>query len=445
MAMSSLPAQGSTSWYTYAQDLDAAARNAGRRVAYDVRDYGATGGNATVDGPGIAAALAAANTAGGGVVIAPKLAQPYLTNAQLVIPNKVELCSDSRETTIKAGPSFPNNTALVRLGDGTALVFGTRVRNLTLDCNSVTGSDGVYTTDVNEQSGLFSVVIYNFRRYGYFAEHPHSAFPVNPSNVAARDLEVYPSASGATYGIYYKEVAGASNPIENVTVGVNGTLTAGVRTEYTNVQILGFHAETCTDGIDVDHGTGYVIGADGHSSVTNVVHLRASSPYVVAVNVRSNGATNLLLDDFGGVTLPKTINGAEHLSFYSGAAIYLGGFKLNPEGGALASYTGDIIATGSTGAGKVFEAQRSGDAQRRWAVDTDGLMEWGPGSGGRDTYLYRPGANVLRTFGKFLADGGLGVGNSATATTLGTLSRKMEVFDNNGNSIGFVPIYTTIT
>jgi Head domain of trimeric autotransporter adhesin len=39
----------------------------------------------------------------------------------------------------------------------------------------------------------------------------------------------------------------------------------------------------------------------------------------------------------------------------------------------------------------------------------------------------------------------LGVGNSVAATALGTLSRKMEVFNAAGTSIGFVPIYTTIT
>lgn len=59
--------------------------------------------------------------------------------------------------------------------------------------------------------------------------------------------------------------------------------------------------------------------------------------------------------------------------------------------------------------------------------------------------LYRSAANVLKTDDKLITAIGLGVGNSASATTLGTLSKKMEVFDASGASLGFVPIYATIT
>lgn len=46
---------------------------------------------------------------------------------------------------------------------------------------------------------------------------------------------------------------------------------------------------------------------------------------------------------------------------------------------------------------------------------------------------------------KLLARGGLGVGNSAAATTPGSVVKKMEVFSETGASLGFVPIYSTIT
>lgn len=46
---------------------------------------------------------------------------------------------------------------------------------------------------------------------------------------------------------------------------------------------------------------------------------------------------------------------------------------------------------------------------------------------------------------KLIARGGLGVGNSASATTLDSVVKKMEVFDASGNSLGFVPIYNDIT
>jgi hypothetical protein len=49
------------------------------------------------------------------------------------------------------------------------------------------------------------------------------------------------------------------------------------------------------------------------------------------------------------------------------------------------------------------------------------------------------------TVGKNLSKDGIGVGNSAAATTLGTVTKKMEVFDVNGVSLGYVPIYNSIT
>lgn len=62
-----------------------------------------------------------------------------------------------------------------------------------------------------------------------------------------------------------------------------------------------------------------------------------------------------------------------------------------------------------------------------------------------DTNLYRSAANTLKTDDKFVTAVGLGVGNSAAATTLGTVTKKMEVFDASGASLGFVAIYDAIT
>lgn len=47
--------------------------------------------------------------------------------------------------------------------------------------------------------------------------------------------------------------------------------------------------------------------------------------------------------------------------------------------------------------------------------------------------------------GKVLATGGLGVGNSAAATTPGTVVKKMQVFDASGTSLGYVAVYDAIT
>ena len=50
---------------------------------------------------------------------------------------------------------------------------------------------------------------------------------------------------------------------------------------------------------------------------------------------------------------------------------------------------------------------------------------------------------TLQADGKGLFSGGIGVGNSATASSMGALTHKMEVFDASGASLGFVPIYAS--
>ena len=47
--------------------------------------------------------------------------------------------------------------------------------------------------------------------------------------------------------------------------------------------------------------------------------------------------------------------------------------------------------------------------------------------------------------GKVIATAGLGVGNSAAATTLGSVVKTIEVFDASGNPLGFIPVYDSIT
>lgn len=47
--------------------------------------------------------------------------------------------------------------------------------------------------------------------------------------------------------------------------------------------------------------------------------------------------------------------------------------------------------------------------------------------------------------GHLLLTGGVGVGNSAAATTPGSVTDKIEVFDENGVSLGFLAVYDAIT
>lgn len=52
---------------------------------------------------------------------------------------------------------------------------------------------------------------------------------------------------------------------------------------------------------------------------------------------------------------------------------------------------------------------------------------------------------MVDTSGNIRASGNLGIGNSAAGTVLGSVTKKIEVFDASGASLGYLPVYDAIT
>lgn len=97
---------------------------------------------------------------------------------------------------------------------------------------------------------------------------------------------------------------------------------------------------------------------------------------------------------------------------------------------------------------RAFDYRLAADSVSRIRMDassTGGTITFGDGTTA-DTNLYRSAANTLKTDDKLITAVGLGVGNSAAAVTaVGSLTRKIEVFDASGASLGYVPVYDAIT
>lgn len=68
-------------------------------------------------------------------------------------------------------------------------------------------------------------------------------------------------------------------------------------------------------------------------------------------------------------------------------------------------------------------------------------------AGGAGHFNLPTTATIIGTTGPGaqLRTGSLGVGNSTTASTLGNVVKRIELFDMNQNSIGFIPVYSSIT
>lgn len=159
---------------------------------------------------------------------------------------------------------------------------------------------------------------------------------------------------------------------------------------------------------------------------------------VSAFSVLGNGTINVDGTGAGNIT-----NGRS-----SGASWSSNGRKL------LANGTGGNIEINSGSGGSYLDLKNygvrnydhAGSLQAKFTSSAagSGNIGWDFGTAGSISF-YALSTTGMLTNKKLLATLGIGVGNSAAATTLGTVTKKMEVFDAAGASLGFVPIYDAIT
>lgn len=272
-------------------------------------DHGVRGDNSTDNLVTLQAAIDAALVSAGGVnsntVMLPR--GVMLVSNQIKVKNGVRLLGDGKgASSIKAAGAFPINTPVVRLGDSTGIVFQCRLEYLNVHCNNISGSTGVYSTEVQEGSGLLHVGLFGHDKYG--AEFDGAGC----SQFALQELEVYCGVSGADKGLYLHGSAG-TNTVEWVTLNCAGrAASVGLHVTAGNYNLKQIHAEQCTDGISFAGGAGLVDGLLGSADVTNLLHIGGATSSVTARNIDRNGSPNTLVDDFTGQTFTDS-NIAEYV------------------------------------------------------------------------------------------------------------------------------------
>ncbi|GAB2518778.1 hypothetical protein GCM10027267_14380 [Paramicrobacterium agarici] len=71
-------------------------------------------------------------------------------------------------------------------------------------------------------------------------------------------------------------------------------------------------------------------------------------------------------------------------------------------------------------------------------------VEFGGGSTETDTVVRRTASRELSVEGRLIALEGVGVGNSEPASNLGEVVRKIAVFDEHGNRLGYVAVFNSL-
>lgn len=147
----------------------------------------------------------------------------------------------------------------------------------------------------------------------------------------------------------------------------------------------------------------------------------------------------------GLILKAKNFNNSNHLAFGTNGVLELmrdGDLMFLDAGG------GRIVSEGYNGELNFKEQKLIFNGVNAFGKSNESYTTYSNASGTYASYSYvnngflpLSGGNVT---GNLFA-GSLGVGNTiVVAGTLGTLSRKMEIFDINGNSLGFIPVYGSI-
>ena len=195
--------------------------------------------------------------------------------------------------TLKAAAAFPINTALVRIGQGAGSTFFARLENVSIDCNGVSGSIGVYSNEANESCWLDNVIIKNFYDKGIHYVTPSQ-------NCGGRNLWIInPVTGGSPVGIDWG--VGGESYLHAITIASNDEpFVDGIHVNLATSQthIFDYHMEDCTDGLDVEAGIAVVdeITAGSVTTVTNVVHIRSGAK-CEARGIRPGSAANAVVDD----------------------------------------------------------------------------------------------------------------------------------------------------
>jgi len=285
--------------------------------------YGATGDGVTDDLKAINNASASIDALGGGVVFLP--VGTYAVSNTVVVPNRVVFNGEGRDigptgaprgTTILAMASFPINTPVVQLADGSAQAFGCRVQNLCIHCRAIAGSVGVFSAVAQESSGLQRVTIRGFMATGVsFTDTTSVLFN---GNFLLSEVEIFcDTTATGTIGFYWLSKNGAFGFLERVSINSKNTsvdqtagisvVNGGVGTGKGQLIVQGANIEGQTDGILVGADTLLVAsGVGGYVSQgggTNVIRIASGGRAVLSGIYRTSYYTNTITDTAAGVSV----------------------------------------------------------------------------------------------------------------------------------------------
>lgn len=279
--------------------------------------------------------MRAKQAAGGGAILMPE--GSTFVGSQVLIPSNVYLWNPNPKTgEIKARTDFPINTPVVRIGDfplDPDVVFQCGLWGVNAHANDIAGASCVYSSQINEGSGLYHVGLFGFKNYGVEIAGPTA------QNFEMHDLECYQSSGVTHNGAIYVHGAGGTNRISKVTCGNAANAGDAVKITGSYIHISDIHVEGSENALNLS-GAGLVQNIVGDPFCTNLVHIQNDSTGWTCQFLFANSSTNTLVDDFAGLTIPGTENSGV-VAIYSQSEVKVAGTRISaPFSGATVPASG---------------------------------------------------------------------------------------------------------
>lgn len=359
----------------------------------------------------------------------------YGITGQIEVPYSVVLNGEGagRSVRILVQSNFAElaTTGAIRLGNGNGVAFGTTAQNILLDCNSIAGSTGVFSSDVQD-GGCWNVTVNNFGDYGFRFDPTGTTFgSVNGFLLSA--CQAFKRNSGGTGGIafYLKDgtfpallqlcqaFGNPANPLgtgyyaTNIpfvaqSINVDGAATVGMdlNASVPMFSIHGFTSNGATTAVDISTtGVGCITGlymAAGTTAITDAGNGGAASKsitdpvvplfwrgqyaargdklylYQTLTVIGDSTLGNVAAGGTLAVTGTATFNGGTYFSHTSaavptnGSTIATGGVtvsRVNPAG----SVTGVILQAGNAAGQKVVVINESSNTVTFAAAGTSNV------------------------------------------------------------------------
>jgi hypothetical protein len=291
----------------------------------------------------LAAAVAAAQTAGGGTVVTAMpetfATNPFpgagnttpiriifsvgtwKTNVALTIGDAVIVegagGGQVNGTQIQAvSGTFPTNTPVITFGNGGNGIFHSRLVNINVDAQNIAGSTCVFSSELNENSGLRDVGCWNYGLYGVNIDAT-SGSPAVPAahyiieKISLLQLAPTSGSISTTIGLRIKGNAGDGPwAVRDVSI-VAGKFLACVYIDDIQTGVFeSFNLEPAATSVN-----GILFGTDGVNGITlmniqtpsgnttNVINFNGVGNQISILGVLKGGSTNAILDSLRSVTL----------------------------------------------------------------------------------------------------------------------------------------------